>query len=798
MAAGGGRNNNKANLRRHSPPPPPSPPQPSPTLQPPITTSPYLTTTAFLITFSVYALTASRSIPGGDATELATAACQLGVAHPPGYPLFTILTHIIIKLLRPFTAVAHAANLASCLYGAIASTSVYLATQAMSTSSSDSLSSAAASFAASAAFAFSPLTWQYSIQSEVFALNNALCALLFYLVAKHDGTFLHTLLGATVCGLAACNQHTSVFYLAPCILFVATFRNGHSPQFTTFFRTYHLPAAAVGFALGLLPYAYLPLASPKGLPGSWGDTASMHGFLTHVLRREYGTFRLFSGLEATEGRFLRGIRLYAEHTVAETFGVGIVLAVGAVIDAAIQVLRSYITDEARTNTATKTTTKTTNSAPTLLAFASLVLYIVVFHYLANLPIENPLHLGVQMRFWMQADVTVYVLAGVGLARLVSSIPARKRGAFASFVVFATLLLPAMRYQPNDESSNTAFHTYARTILDPLPHKAKLIVKGDVITNSIRFLQRCENYRADVQVVDMAMLTYRWFVDVQSPNFPDFVFPGTNYHPYEPGAFSMRQLLVANVGRNVLDAARRGGDVFLGATPGKPAEWPRKITKQLVFMAGGWHEEDRSHEGMFEHLPYGMLDLVVPHGYMATQMRRAAFDDWRAHSLHAMELYRDIPTMAKSLFPHELARGILVDETRWERVCMSDLFYTHHKFAHALLQISGSRADDRSDAERHAVATDAATQCAITLRHVAEHHPFLSPYVLRNRGICLQTLLRCASGEDVTSDRAVELGRIEDDLAATFRSYLQREDPSTLDAGTRAAIEQIIARRSFKP
>lgn len=65
--------------------------------------------------------------------------------------------------------------------------------------------------------------------------------------------------------------------------------------------------------LGLTPYAYLPMASPRALHGSWGEVDSLRGFLVHVLRQEYGTFRLFSGAEAHETRFMivrLRVRLY--------------------------------------------------------------------------------------------------------------------------------------------------------------------------------------------------------------------------------------------------------------------------------------------------------------------------------------------------------------------------------------------------------------------------------------------------------------------------------------------------------
>lgn len=45
-----------------------------------------------------------------------------------------------------------------------------------------------------------------------------------------------------------------------------------------------------------------------------------------------------------------------------------------------------------------------------------VMYTGVFHYLANIPLDvHPLYVSVQKRFWMQADVLLYMLMGVSVA-----------------------------------------------------------------------------------------------------------------------------------------------------------------------------------------------------------------------------------------------------------------------------------------------------------------------------------------------------------------------------------------------
>jgi len=51
----------------------------------------------------LYFLTAARDIVVGDSPELIMAAVTLGVAHAPGYPLFTMLGHLFSLL--PFGSI---------------------------------------------------------------------------------------------------------------------------------------------------------------------------------------------------------------------------------------------------------------------------------------------------------------------------------------------------------------------------------------------------------------------------------------------------------------------------------------------------------------------------------------------------------------------------------------------------------------------------------------------------------------------------------------------------------------------
>jgi hypothetical protein len=67
-----------------------------------------------------YIATANRTVTGGDNGELIAVANGLGVAHPPGYPLFTMLAAAMIRILsRSGMEVAFRVSVLSALCGGL-------------------------------------------------------------------------------------------------------------------------------------------------------------------------------------------------------------------------------------------------------------------------------------------------------------------------------------------------------------------------------------------------------------------------------------------------------------------------------------------------------------------------------------------------------------------------------------------------------------------------------------------------------------------------------------------------------
>src|SRR3989442_13766216 len=110
----------------------------------------------------VYGLTLAPSVGAGDSGELILAAHSLGIPHPPGYPLWTLLARAAAAL--PWGTVAWRVNVLSALLAALAVGLFYLLAARCGLNWAGRL-------AATLIFAGSTLLWDSAVQADVYSLR---------------------------------------------------------------------------------------------------------------------------------------------------------------------------------------------------------------------------------------------------------------------------------------------------------------------------------------------------------------------------------------------------------------------------------------------------------------------------------------------------------------------------------------------------------------------------------------------------------------------------------------------------
>ena len=85
----------------------------------------YITSAAIFISMLVlYILTLHPFFPLGDSGEFVVVAKTTGVAHPPGFPLYTLLSFFFSRI--PFGNLITRLNLLSAIFGSLAATTTFL------------------------------------------------------------------------------------------------------------------------------------------------------------------------------------------------------------------------------------------------------------------------------------------------------------------------------------------------------------------------------------------------------------------------------------------------------------------------------------------------------------------------------------------------------------------------------------------------------------------------------------------------------------------------------------------------
>jgi hypothetical protein len=499
----------------------------------------------------VYVTTLYPSVPGGDSGELIVAAHRLGVAHPPGYPLFTLLGKLFT--LIPAGSVAWRVNLMTAVLGAVAAAVLVRAAWKLTRSFG-------AGLFAGGLFAFSPLIWRYAVQAEVFSLNNLFAAVLLLLLVSFeaDREDRHLRWFCFWFGLGLTNHHTLLFYGIPIGLWML-YRARRTVLGWP--RILEIPAFST---LGLLPYLYL-FVSPADHPSTtWGDTSTIAGFFSHLLRKQYGTFQL--GTMDAGGSLAERLLAYLAQLPGELLWVGPFLALLAV---GLSAMRKGRFPDAQAMAVTA-------------SVLALVFYLVGFGALTTISLDDPFWHEVYSRFWQQANLTVCLLAGVGLAWLTRH--AGRRAPLLTLVlsVAAVGTQAALHYEDQDHRDNRLVASFARSILEPLPRDALVVSKGDLYGNSLRYLQVCEGVRTDVHLLDVELLKAPWMTARVKRRLQAVNLPGRFYRAPSrrvQGSYDLAALFDANIGRLALfsNALEHGDDGWKE----RYAAWPEGVLERVV-------------------------------------------------------------------------------------------------------------------------------------------------------------------------------------------------------------------------
>jgi hypothetical protein len=430
--------------------------------------------------FALYAATSPRSIALEDDGLFVLSSYFLGIEHPPGYPLFTILGKL--ATLIPIGSVAYRVHLLSAFFGALSCAALWLCARQL-------LQREWAAYLAAFGLGLSRTFWSQAIIAEVYTLNTFFLFTLLYLILRASGSGSSgrgaLIAIALVFGLSLANHWPLMLLAAPGLAVLLWPRSKEIAS--------NVVVLAGSFLLGLAPYVWLVLRSRDPLPISfYGPLDSWREIAFMLSRAGYASADV-----SQTATWLDRVNFFA------FFGTELALqfaVVGTVLAALGFAVQRRVWSKRVCWGLTLAFLGPSAVLLCLLGFDYDALHKQIFHV-------YPLPAYGIAALWM-------ALGAEWLARLANLRPALQAGACATVAaaIFATGL------QWNTKSGIEWTTAYARALLEAVPRDAILIVRGDSDLTPLAYFHMIEGWRPDLTLVQPSglILGNRWLHPLRIP------------------------------------------------------------------------------------------------------------------------------------------------------------------------------------------------------------------------------------------------------------------------------------------
>ncbi len=540
----------------------------------------------YLASFTVYLMTLAPTITFEDSGELTAAAYLLGVPHEPGYPLFTMLGHLFTYL--PFGNIAYRVNLMSAFFSAlgamfVAWTAILVIVQLKTshipkTKTSEIPDSSwlvvSCGLCAGLLSAFSSENWEQSIITEVYGLNTFFIGLTLFLTTywnRQTETAERKKYFYIICfvmGLALTNHPTYVLMI-PVLFIYALIKD------RAFILDVPLLVKGTGsLAAGLLPYAYLPLASARDPQMDWGNPDTWTNFVRVISRHQYQL-----GDTQSIKKFLPQLSAYGEMTAEQWWPWILVLTIPA--------LWTLFRHQ-----------RTLFYLTLLFLFFTgpFTVYLTNFDITTGNPAVNAENKALVSVFYIPSYMMIAMLAGIGVFYMISGF--QKAIKPKAFLILLPLLLPLFAAYPNykklDMSRYYFTEDYVENLFRIVPENSVVFVNWDPFIFPFNYYQYVEGRRTDVMVVDQELLRRSWYIrtlrkhhaafmaraEKEVDEFLDAVRPFENKEKFDGNFIQSKYVAMINA---LIDRSYDlGNEVFMTYDP--PAGIAQKYYKESVVAA----------------------------------------------------------------------------------------------------------------------------------------------------------------------------------------------------------------------
>ncbi len=445
-----------------------------------------------VVCFLIYLRTLAPTVSFIDSGELATVACTLGIAHPTGYPLFTLIGWLFSRLPIATESIVRL-NIMSAFFCAAGLWVFFLIVHRIV---SESISSGKfpgkknqvarthipfwSSVCAALVLGFSETYWSTATSVEVYSLHVFLiaCVLHAFLRASifaTSGSETWWWIFGFVLGLSFTNHMTTIL-LAPGLLYMYFASYG-----LTSGSMKRLARLAIPFVLGLSVYIYLPIRAGESPLLNWGNPVELERLLWHLGGKQYRVW-IFSSTDVA-GRQLS----YFVDTLAGEFGyLGLLLAVPGLFWLWMSQRR--------------------------IAIMSLLLFFGCVFYSINYDIHDI------DAYFLLAYMCMALWAGVGALGVLAMIPSMQVGVTVALVVGIAGIF--FNNKTCNQSKNYLVEDYTHDMFESFrPNALVLSYQWDYWVSASYYFQHVKGLRPDVAVVDKELLRRSWYITQLEKMYP---------------------------------------------------------------------------------------------------------------------------------------------------------------------------------------------------------------------------------------------------------------------------------------
>lgn len=478
----------------------------------------------FTIIGVVYLHNLTRDVYSGDIGDLVTAAYVFGVAHPPGYPLFSLIGYFFSHLPIPLPVVSRVGLIS--VFSSLAGLIIYYKFASKVTKS------LFLSLLSTSILAFSYLFWLTAEIPEGLGLNNFFVIVILYLAIrfyeKKKARDLYLL--ALFIGLSMTHQ-LFIVTLFPAVLVLIV------KHFKFIFSKKRFLFTGLFFILGLAVYLYVPIAASRNPPINWDNAVNLRNFIHLILRRDYGGITYTTRNVSIPIRMINVIHYLK--TIVAVFSYQLLLV------AFLGSLKLFRVDKRL-------------SATILLAFL-LTGTVTIFFTAGSL--FSATAWGVAERYYSVSSVVLMFAVPYGFLLIKDSLNSIFSQPFYSYVILSYfLIIPFLLFKynfPKTNLSNTKIgNSLGRNVFASLPKNAVLFVSGDNITFSVWYVYYVLKERQDIDIINPAGAGSNIYLDNEL----------NNYYAKNPKAE------LKNIITNTIDVIRKNRRIF--------------TTKDITFMSKG--------------------------------------------------------------------------------------------------------------------------------------------------------------------------------------------------------------------